>query len=155
MSIISRQGKFSRKHVLLKNNFSYGIGDACGLPAGAAGVSDVSVFAAGAAVLAGVAVVVVGDAAGCCGVSVTGDSGVDSNTERLVPTPSERVNAISMNAAAAPIVILASRVCVPRGPNAVLDTELVKSAPASALPGCKSTARIITKHASTNRPYKK
>jgi len=40
-----------------------------------------------------------------------------------------------MNAAAAPIVIFESNVCVPRGPNAVLDTELEKSAPASALPG--------------------
>ena len=54
------------------------------------------------------------------------------------------VNAISMKAAAAPIVIFANRLAVPRGPNAVLDSELEKSAPASALPGCSriTTTRI-------------
>jgi len=40
-----------------------------------------------------------------------------------------------MNAAAEPIVTFAKSVCVPLGPNAVLDTELENSAPASALPG--------------------
>jgi hypothetical protein len=40
-----------------------------------------------------------------------------------------------MNAAAAPIVIFASRLAVPRGPKAVLDNVLEKSAPASAFPG--------------------
>jgi len=40
-----------------------------------------------------------------------------------------------MKTMAAPTVILASSVCVPRGPKVVLETELVKSAPASALPG--------------------
>ena len=43
---------------------------------------------------------------------------------------SESANAININAAAAPIVIFASRVCVPRGPNAVLETELENKAPA-------------------------
>jgi hypothetical protein len=40
-----------------------------------------------------------------------------------------------MNAAAAPIVIFANKLAVPRGPKAVLDKVLEKSAPASALPG--------------------
>jgi hypothetical protein len=59
-----------------------------------------------------------------------------------------------MKRAAAPMVILASSVCVPRGPKAVLETLLVKSAPASALPGCKSTATTSTMHARINSPYK-
>jgi len=40
-----------------------------------------------------------------------------------------------MNAAAAPIVIFARRLAVPRAPKAVLDNVFEKSAPASALPG--------------------
>jgi len=57
-----------------------------------------------------------------------------------------------MNAAAAPIVIFESNVCVPRGPNAVLDTELEKSAPASALPGCNKIVSTRTMHARMNNP---
>ena len=60
-----------------------------------------------------------------------------------------------MNITAAPIVIFANKVWVPRGPNAVLDTLLEKSAPASALPGCKSTATISTMLDSMNSMYKK
>ena len=48
---------------------------------------------------------------------------------------SASTKAINMNAAAAPIVIFASRLAVPRGPKAVLDSVLEKSAPASDLPG--------------------
>ena len=59
---------------------------------------------------------------------------------------SESAMAMSMKAAAAPIVTFASKVCVPRGPKAVLETLLEKSAPASALPGCKSTATMSTMH---------
>jgi|GraSoiStandDraft_46_1057282.scaffolds.fasta_scaffold734332_1 hypothetical protein len=62
--------------------------------------------------------------------------------------------AINMKAAAAPMVIFANSVCVPRGPKAVLETLLEKSAPASALPGCKSTETIITTHDTINRIYK-
>jgi hypothetical protein len=51
----------------------------------------------------------------------------------MIGNPS--VSAINMNAAAAPIVIFAKRLAVPRGPKAVLDMLLEKSAPASALPG--------------------
>ena len=47
---------------------------------------------------------------------------------------------------AAVIVILDKTDCVPRGPKAVLEILLVKSAPASVLPGCKSTVAIKTKH---------
>jgi hypothetical protein len=66
----------------------------------------------------------------------------------------DNIKAVSMNPAAAPIVIFASNVCVPRGPNAVLDTELVNKAPASALPGCNSTTKIKMTQARMNSPYK-
>lgn len=56
------------------------------------------------------------------------------------------VKAISMKAAAAPIVIFANRLAVPRGPKAVLESELEKSAPASALPGCSRITTTNTKH---------
>ena len=62
--------------------------------------------------------------------------------------------ASSMKAAAAPMVIFASRVCVPRGPNAVLDTELENSAPASAFPGCKRMVTTRMTQARINNPYK-
>jgi hypothetical protein len=78
---------------------------------------------------------------GCCagtgvGVAAGALSGVDCNTDReplRIGKPS--VSAINMNAAAAPIVIFAKRLAVPRGPKAVLDNVFEKSAPASALPG--------------------
>src|SRR6185436_4612661 len=94
----------------------------------------------------GTAVVGVGVA---CGKSVT----PDCSTE-LVPlmAGSDKIKAISMNAAAAPMVTFANRVCVPRGPNAVLETELLKSAPASALPGCSRMTRIKTTQARMNNP---
>jgi hypothetical protein len=87
-----------------------------------------------------------GEAAGaageaCCvgagvGVAAGALSDVDCKTDRepfRAGNPSAR--AINMNAAAAPIVIFASRLAVPRGPKAVLDNVFEKSAPASALPG--------------------
>ena len=96
---------------------------------------------------------VVGEATG---VGVTGASATPDCKTELVPVShgSESINAISMKAAAAPIVILASNVCVPRGPNAVLETELVNNAPASALPGCSKTTRIRITHDRINSPYK-
>ena len=118
---------------------------------------------------AGEAVVVAdaaGDAAGeaAAGVSVaTGDGcgvGVvsispDCKTERVPVTPgNESVKAINMNAAAAPIVIFASTLAVPRGPNAALDTPPEKRSPALDLPGCNNTATTSTIHASMNRLYK-
>ena len=110
------------------------------------GVSTVDVGAAtgaGAGVGVGVAV---GVAAGCSGAP-------DCNTE-LVPvmTGRERESASNINAAAAPIVIFESSVCVPRGPNAVLETELENKAPASAFPGCNKIVSTRTMHARINNP---
>jgi hypothetical protein len=84
-----------------------------------------------------------------CGTSVT----PDCSTE-LVPliAGSDNVRAISMKAAAAPIVIFASSVWVPRGPKAVLETELLNSAPASALPGCNRMTKTKTTQARINNP---
>jgi hypothetical protein len=112
------------------------------------------VFAAGAAfVLAGVSPCA-GLAAGeACGCAVS--SADPCTTERdPVTNGIESKSAVNMKAAAAPMVIFASRVWVPRGPKAVLETLLAKSAPASALPGCNSTATTSTKHDSIKRLYK-
>ncbi len=87
-----------------------------------------------------------GDAAGAAGEACGAGTGVgvgvaagalsDCKTERepvRIGNPS--ASAISMNAVAAPIVIFANKLAVPRGPKAVLDNVFEKSAPASALPG--------------------
>lgn len=101
-----------------------------------------------------------GDVAGAagegCGCGVGWPSaGCDCKTEREpVIAGSESVRATSMKRAAAPMVIFAKSVCVPRGPKAVDDTLLEKSAPASALPGCKSTAMTSTIHVKIKMPYK-
>ena len=87
--------------------------------------------------------VAAGDAAGegsCVGAGVGVDagalSGFDCNTDREpVRFGSASVSAINMNAAAAPIVIFANKLAVPRGPKAVLDNVFENNAPASALPG--------------------
>ena len=102
----------------------------------------------------GVGAAVVGEATGV-GV-VTGASPTPDCRTELVPVShgSESISAISMKAAAAPMVIFASKLAVPRGPNAVLETELVNNAPASALPGCSNMTRIRTTHARMNNPYK-
>ena len=74
----------------------------------------------------------------------------DCNTDRdPVSTGKPSVSAINMNAAAAPIVIFAKRLAVPRGPKAVLDRVLEKSAPASALPGCSRITTTRITHART------
>ena len=104
-----------------------------------------------------------GDAAGaagegCCtgagvGVAVGAFAGCDCNTDReplRIGKPS--VSAININAAAAPIVIFASRLAVPRGPKAVLERVLEKSAPASALPGCSRITTIRITHDRINNP---
>jgi hypothetical protein len=57
-----------------------------------------------------------------------------------------------MNAAAAPIVILAIKLAVPRGPKAVLESVFEKSAPASALPGCSRITTIRITHERMNSP---
>jgi len=74
-------------------------------------------------------------------------SGVDSRIEREpVNSGKPSVNAISMNPAAAPIVILANKLAVPRGPKAVLEIVFEKSAPASALPGCSRITTTRMRH---------
>jgi len=102
------------------------------------------------------AVFVAGD--GCCaGVGVAAGvlAGFDCNTEREpLSAGNESINATSIKAAAAKIVIFASRLAVPRGPNAVLERLLENSAPASALPGCKRMLTIKTTQERINRPYK-
>ena len=97
---------------------------------------------------------------GCCvgagvGVAAGALSGFDCNTDRVpVNDGSASINAISMNAAAAPIVIFARMLAVPRGPKAVLERLLEKSAPASALPGCSKMTMTKTTQDRINSPYK-
>ena len=75
----------------------------------------------------------------------------DSNTERPpVIACWLRRNAESIKRVAATMVILDKILSVPRGPKAVLETLLVKSAPASDLPGCKSTDAINVRHETMN-----
>jgi hypothetical protein len=91
-----------------------------------------------------------GEGVGCCSSSET-----VCNTDRCpVIAGKESARATSMKRIAAPMVIFARRVCVPRGPKAVLETLLEKSAPASALPGCKSTAMISTMQDKMKSMYK-
>ena len=95
-----------------------------------------------------------GDVCAGAGVGVAaGAAGCDDNTDReplRIGKPS--ANAINMNAAAAPIVIFASRLAVPRGPNAVLESVFENKAPASALPGCSRITTIRITHARMNSP---
>ena len=80
-----------------------------------------------------------GEAAGAAGVGVASGA-VDCKTEREPVTPgNESISAISMKAAAAPIVIFDRMLAVPRGPNAVLETLLENRSPAPDLPGCNKT----------------
>jgi uncharacterized membrane protein len=64
-----------------------------------------------------------------------------------------RSKADSIKIAAALMVILDKTDCVPRGPKAVLEILLVKSAPASAFPGCNKTVAIKTMHETKNIMY--
>lgn len=85
------------------------------------------------------------------GVALGALAGVDDNTDRepvMLDKPS--ASASNMNAAAAPIVIFANRLAVPRGPNAVLDNVFENNAPASALPGCSNTTTIRIRLARMN-----
>lgn len=94
----------------------------------------------------------------CCvgdgvGVAAGALSGSDCSTDRdPLKSGNPSVSAINMNAAAAPIVIFAKRLAVPRGPKAVLDRVLEKSAPASALPGCSRITTIRTIQERIKRP---
>ena len=62
------------------------------------------------------------------------------------------INAVNINAVAAPIVIFASRLAVPRGPKAVLESELENKAPASDLPGCSRITTTRMMHDRMNSP---
>ena len=100
-----------------------------------------------------------GDAAGaageaCCvgaGLGVAAGALSDCKTDRepvRIGKPS--ASAININATAAPIVIFANKLAVPRGPKAVLDSVLENNAPASALPGCSRITTTRITHAKTN-----
>ncbi len=92
---------------------------------------------------------------GCCAGVGVASGAVDCNTEREPVTPgSESISAISIKAAAAPIVIFDKMLAVPRGPKAVLETLLEKSSPAPDLPGCNRMTTISTMQSSMNNPYK-
>ena len=88
------------------------------------------------------------------GVGSGACSGTPDCRTELVPVTigSDSTKANNINPAAAPIVIFDRRVCVPRGPNAVLETELENSAPASAFPGCSRTVTTRMTHARINNP---
>jgi hypothetical protein len=88
-----------------------------------------------------------GDGSGAC-------SGMpDCKTERVpVTIGNDKTKANSMNPAAAPMVIFDKSVCVPLGPNAVLETELENSAPASAFPGWSRIVTTSTMHERINNP---
>jgi hypothetical protein len=106
------------------------------------------------AVLAFVSVIgAVGDDGAAVSVD---DAPVEFKTETLpVRAGMAKSNALSIKTMAAPIVILDKTDCVPRGPKAVLETLLVKSAPASDLPGCSRTVTISTRQEIKNKRYKK
>ena len=83
--------------------------------------------------------------------SSTGASGLPLRTDVFpVRAGIEIISAESMNTTAAAIVSFERTDAVPRGPNAALDTLLVKRAPASVLPGCSNTAAIRTMHEMKN-----
>jgi hypothetical protein len=101
---------------------------------------------------------VVADGAGAgdgVGVADGTLSGFDCKTERdPVSVGNDSIKATSMNTPAAPIVIFASKLAVPRGPKAVLERPLEKRAPASDLPGCRRMLTIKTIQDRMNKPYR-
>ena len=111
-------------------------------------------------------IVEVGTATGAAGAGVDCAAGVgvgvgagacsgtpDCKTEFVpVMNGNESIRANNMKPTAAPIVIFESSVCVPLGPNAVLDTELENNAPASDLPGCNKTVTTRMMHDKINSP---
>ncbi len=92
-----------------------------------------------------------------CGVGVGVASGaVDCKTECVpVTAGKESISAINMNAAAAPIVIFDRMLAVPRGPKAVLETELENRSPAPDFPGCNRMTTTNTMQAKINSAYKR
>ncbi len=93
---------------------------------------------------------------GCCFGEGCSSGVVDCKTEcEPVTAGNDSINAISMKAAAAPIVVLAKTLAVPRGPKAVLERLLEKRSPAPDLPGCSKTTTTNTTHEKINSPYKR
>ena len=88
------------------------------------------------------------------GVGVASGSVVCKTDCEPVTPGRDSVSAISINAAAAPIVIFDKMLAVPRGPNAVLETLLEKRSPAPDFPGCSKITMTSTMHARINSPYK-
>lgn len=78
-----------------------------------------------------------------------------SSTETLpVSAGSESIRAESIKVVAIAIVSFERTDCVPRGFNAALETLLVNRAPASVLPGCKSTETISNRQERKKTMYK-
>ena len=143
--ISKERGYYSQSTLRTERSYFVAAGEAAGAAGDVAGAAgDVAGADAGASAA--------GDGLGLAAGAL---SGVDSSTEREpVNVGRPNVKAINMNAAAAPIVIFASRLAVPRGPNAVLEIVFEKRAPASALPGCSRITTIRMKHARMNSPYR-
>ncbi len=95
------------------------------------------------------------------GCGFTGDvvsvaAGAEFKTEKSpVIAGIDSIRAESINNMAALIVTLDKTDCVPRGPNAVLEILLVKSAPASDFPGCSKIVATSTRQERKNNMYNK
>ena len=125
--------------------------------AGGAATGAVAVFefASGAAVFELASAVFVFALASAGAVTGASAAVVDRTEISPVRAGIEISRAESIKPTAAAIVIFDSTVCVPRGLKAELEILLVKSAPASVLPGCKSTDAISAKAEIKNIAYKK
>lgn len=89
------------------------------------------------------------------GVSMAGASGFAERTDVFPVTAGIEISrADRKNAVAAAIVNFDKTVAVPRGPKAALEILLVKSAPASVLPGCSNTVATRTMQERKKIPYK-
>jgi hypothetical protein len=88
-------------------------------------------------------------------VCSTGVSPFPDKTEMLPLIAGIEINnAESIKTIAAAIVSFDNTEAVPRGPKAALETLLVNNAPASVLPGCRSTAATSTMHETKKIVYK-
>jgi hypothetical protein len=90
----------------------------------------------------------------CAGASAGVSAAVLSTETPPLKAGSEIIKAEIINTTAATIVIFERTVAVPRGPNALLETLLVNSAPASVFPGYSKTAPTRTMHEAKNNVYK-
>lgn len=81
------------------------------------------------------------------GVASVAGSSLPDSTETFPLNAGIEINrAEIINTIAAPIVNFPRTDAVPRGANALLETLLVNRAPASVLPGCKSTDATSRRH---------